>query len=112
MPDSWLTLLPADLAARSLSRTEIVLPLEDAVRAVQHLATEGRRIESWDGWVQFADGGRTHSLVHTGSFALPMDAAESARTTVAQMQAAQAKWNRMPEYPGASLFFCVSPAAV
>jgi hypothetical protein len=105
-----IALLPPDLAARSLSNSEIVLSLPDAERAIEHLGKTGRRLEAWEGWVKFADGTRTHSLRHPGSFVLPADGARAAAVTLENIRKAQAIWDRAPEYPGASLYFYLTVA--
>ena len=104
------SLLPPDLAQRSLSAREIVLGLADAERAIEHLGKTGRRLEAWEGWVRFADGSRTHSLRHPGSFVLPTDATRAAAVTLENIRKAQSVWDRAPEYPGASLYFCLTVA--
>jgi hypothetical protein len=107
---SDIALLPAELAGRSLSVREIVLTLADAERAIEHLGKTGRRLEAWEGWIKFADGSRTHSLRHPGSFVLPTDAARAAAVTLESIRKAQSAWDRAPEYPGASLYFCLTVA--
>jgi hypothetical protein len=107
---SDIALLPDDIAQRSLSTREIVLTLTDAERAIEHLGKAGRRLEAWEGWVKFADGSRTHSLRHPGSFVLPSDAARAAAVTLDNIRKAQAVWDRAPEYPGAQLYFCLTVA--
>ena len=107
---SDLSLLPHDLAERSLSNREIVLALADAERAIEHFSKGGRRLEGWEGWVKFGDGSRTHSLRHPGSFVLPIDAARAAAVTLESIRKAQAAWDRTPEYPGAALYFCLTVA--
>jgi hypothetical protein len=104
------SLLPADLASRSLSGREIVLSLPDAERAIEHLNKTGRRLEAWEGWVRFTDGSRTHSLRHPGSFVLPSDPERAAAVTLESIRKAQSVWERAPEYPGASLYFCLTVA--
>jgi hypothetical protein len=105
MPASDLDLLPPDLAAASRSRREIVLPLADAERAVEHLAKLGRRIEAWEGWLELPGGGRTRSLAQPGSFALPMDVRRAADAAREGMRRAHEAWARRPEYPDATLYF-------
>jgi hypothetical protein len=107
---SDLSLLPPELAERSLSAREIVLPLPDAEQAIEHLRKSGRRLESWEGWVKFADGSRTHSLRHPGSFVLPPDGVRAATATLEHIRKAQETWDRAPEYPGAALYFCLTVA--
>jgi hypothetical protein len=112
MPSTDLALLPAELAARSRSARDILLDGDDALRAVEHIAAAGRRIETWEGWVWLPDGGRTRSLAHPGPFALPMDADRAAALARDGIAAATAAWARSPEYPGATLAFglVVAPA--
>jgi hypothetical protein len=105
-----ISLLPPDLAERSLSAREIVLGLPDAERAIEHIGKSGRRLESWEGWVKFTDGSRTHSLRHPGSFVLPNDAERAAAVTLESIRKAQSVWDRAPEYPGAALYFCLTVA--
>ena len=110
MPAADLALLPPELAARSRSVLEIALEGDDALRAIEHVAAAGRRVESWEGWVWLPEGGRTRSLAHPGPFALPMDprrAADLAREGIARSMAA---WARAPEYPGATLTFSIAVA--
>lgn len=104
------SLLPADLASRSISGGEIVLSLPDAERAIEHLNKSGRRLEAWEGWVKFGDGSRTHSLRHPGSFVLPSDPARAAEVTLESIRKAQSVWDRAPEYPDALLYFCLTVA--
>ena len=112
MPAEDLALLPADLAARSRSTEEIALEGEDVLRALEHVASAGRRLEGWEGWVWLADGGRTRSLAHPGPFTLPVDAARSVAVAREGIEHAVAAWARAPEYPGATLVFnlVVAPA--
>ena len=51
------------------------------------------------------DGGRARSLAHSGSFALPGEAQRAADAARTGMQHAQARWDRDPEYPNATLYF-------
>ena len=104
------TLLPADLAGRSISEREIVLSLPDAEQAIEHFNKTGKRLEAWEGWVKFNDGSRTHSLRHPGSFVLPRDPARAAEVTLESIRKAQSIWDRAPEYPGAILYFCLTVA--
>jgi hypothetical protein len=107
---SDLSLLPQDLATRSLSTREIVLLASDAERAIDHLTKSGRRLEAWEGWVRFSDGGRTKSLRHPGSFVLPTDAARAASAALESIRKTQQTWDRDPEYPGATLYYCLTVA--
>jgi hypothetical protein len=104
--------LPAALRQKSIAPSALILPLDDALEAIAHFQRAGRRLETWEGWVQLRDGGRARSLEHTGSFALPRDAERAAATAREGMQRAQARWARDPEYPGAALYFALTFAPV
>jgi len=105
MSSSNLAVLPEDLAARSLSKHDVVMRHDDAHAALDHLGRAGLRIESWEGWVRLADGTRTKSLMHQGSFALPLDAAASITSAREMISQAQRRWDRAPEYQGGELYF-------
>jgi hypothetical protein len=100
--------LPPELAGRSLTTSRVTLSLPDAVRAIEHLAANGRRLQSWEGWVRMRDGSRARSLTHAGSFALPRDAGRAVEVARTGMERAQARWDRDPEYPNAQLFFALT----
>ena len=55
--------------------------------------------------MRLADGTRTKSLMHQGSFALPLDASESVATAREMIAQAQRRWDRAPEYNGGELYF-------
>jgi hypothetical protein len=105
MSSSNLAVLPDDLAARSLSKHDVVMRHDDALAALDHLGRAGLRIESWEGWVRLADGTRTKSLMHQGSFALPLDVAASITSAREMISQAQRRWDRTPEYQGGELYF-------
>ena len=105
MASSNLAVLPDELAARSLSRQDVMMRHDDALSALDHLGRAGLRVESWEGWVRLADGTRTKSLMHQGSFALPLDAGASIAAVRDMISQAQRRWDRAPEYPGAELYY-------
>ena len=105
MSSSHLAVLPDELAARSLSKHDVVMRHDDALAALDHLERARLRVESWEGWVRLADGTRTKSLMHQGSFALPLDAAASVTTAREMITNAQRRWDRTPEYAGGDLYF-------
>jgi len=100
-----LAALPQELARQSISRAVIILPLDAALQAIAHLTQNGRRLESWEGWVKLREGGRAKSLTFGGSFALSRDPARAAAVASAGLTRAHATWQRNPEYPGAELYF-------
>ena len=103
-----LSALPPELAKQSISRAAIVLPRDAALEAISQLTKNGRRLESWEGWVQLKDGTRMKSITHPGSFALPRDATRAAQTATDAIRRAQAMWDRNPDYVNAALYFGLS----
>ena len=85
-----------------------MLPRAAAIAAIAHLTQQGRRLESWEGWVKLRDGTRAKSLTHGGSFALSRDAARAATIATEAIKKAQIFWERNPEYPGAELYFALT----
>lgn len=51
-----LQVLPHELALRSISRQEIVLPLDAAIAAIDYCANHQIQILGWEGWIQTVDG--------------------------------------------------------
>lgn len=102
---SALANLPPDIAQRSISKSSIILPLDAAIAAVDHMARAGRALENWEGWLRLSDGARTRSLAVNGSFAMSHDATRAAENAKKGMREASERWNRNPEYPGAQLYF-------
>ena len=103
-----LAALPPELAKQSISPTTLMLPLAAAVEAIAHLTRQGRRLDSWEGWVKLRDGTRAKSLAHGGSFALSRDPARAAASGTEAIKKAQIFWERNPEYPGAELYFALT----
>jgi len=100
-----LAALPKEIATQSLSSLVVILPREPALAAITHLAQNGRRLISWEGWVKFRDGTRAKSLSHGGSFALPRDKAKAAEVASAAIEKTQRLWDRNPEYEGTTLYY-------
>ena len=107
-----LAALPPELAKQSISDTVVILPHDAALQAITYLTGHGRLLEQWEGWVVMRDGNRAKSLTHGGSFALSRDPARAAETASAAIRKAHAYWERVPEYPGATLCFGLSFGAV
>jgi hypothetical protein len=55
-----LSVLPQNLASKSISVREVVLPLVAALLAIDVLEALGFHILGWEGWVKSADGSVGH----------------------------------------------------
>lgn len=109
-PDAAFAALPSELAAQSVSKSRIIMPKAPAIEALALLASRDFLLENWEAWMQLPNGSRVKSLSHQGSFALPRDAKRAAEKAKAGIEAAQARWDRDPEYPNAALVFVLSYA--
>lgn len=67
---SSLRHLPQDLASLSLSKDEIVLPLAEAIRAIDVLTANGISILGWEGWLKYSDGRVGHGNAPQGTASL------------------------------------------
>ncbi len=107
MPQSRM--LPPEIARRSISRREIVLPLDAAIAAVDWCAINQIHILGWEGWIQYADGRVGHGNAPQGTTSLEglsvPDAADFCRRTI---RVAALEWSKT--YPEAMdrLHFCIT----
>jgi hypothetical protein len=106
---SDLSLLPADLVAKSISEDEIVLPLTEALQAIDHLEANGQLILGWEGWIKTADGRVGHGNAPQGTVSLAdrtvKKAAQLCRETILEDKAT---WSN--EHAGLTdeLYFCIT----
>jgi hypothetical protein len=103
--------LPAKFRENSISDRERVVPYELALEAVDLLEAKGILILGWEGWLAYQDGGRGHSGRHQGTVSLDqLSVAESASLVRRTIANAYKAWLKEPEYPGAQLYFCITPS--
>ncbi|MFT0635344.1 hypothetical protein ACMFY5_24975, partial [Pseudomonas sihuiensis] len=62
-----LDLLPVQLRERSISQSEIVLPLTQALEAIDLLESQGIQILGWEGWVKDKQGRIGHGNAPQGT---------------------------------------------
>ncbi|CAI8695880.1 hypothetical protein [Burkholderia sp. IT-111MI5] len=106
---SQLGKIPAALAAQSISRREIVLPLDAALECIDYCERHRIPIYGWEGWVLTADGRVGHGSAPQGTVSLedlPLeDAAAFCRSTM--VSDAQAWRDESPETTD-RLHFCIT----
>ena len=107
LPDE-LELLPRELALRSASPVEVVLPYRDALDAIRSLHSQGRGVAGWEGWIRTPDGRVGHGDAPGGATLSAMGMDESARACSEQIQAAQSSWRGSSLHPDAELLFCIT----
>ena len=109
---SQLDLLPKRLREASISQREIVLPMAEALEAVDLLESKGVQILGWEGWVKDAQGRVGHGSAPQGTGSLQYlsvhEAAQLCRTTI---PADAAQWTQ--DDPGSTdaLHFCITVRA-
>jgi hypothetical protein len=112
MSKQELNLLPEELASRSISPREIVLPLRDALEAIDILEKKGILILGWEGWVKGRDGRVGHVSVPQGTVSLDAlsvhEAAEVCRRTMLQDTA---MWEAGHKGTTDELLFCITVRA-
>jgi hypothetical protein len=79
-------LLPDRFRQRSISSRELVLPVPDALEAIDLLEAKGVSILGWEGWVKDPQGRVGHWSAPQGTVSLeklsPHEAAELCRKTI------------------------------
>ena len=113
-------LLPPELAEKSLSPLEIVLPYVEALEAIEHLAAKGYLVFAWEGWIDYPDGRHGHSGQHQGTKEFWGTKGQSAQERISEtatfaqqtIKKSQQEWDENPEITEATLCFCLSIEAV
>ena len=109
---SQLDLLPTRLRELSISQREIVLPMTEALEAINLLESQGIQILGWEGWVKDTQGRVGHGSAPQGTGSLQelsvQDAAHLCRTTIPREAVQWAQNN-----PGSTdaLHFCITAGA-
>jgi len=87
-----LNLLPKYLADKSISEQEIVLPIAEAIEAIDILESLGYQVLGWEGWVKSKNGVIGHQNAPQGTISLEglsvASAAQFCRETI-KTEAAQ-----------------------
>tara|TARA_Y100000588_G_scaffold371694_1_gene443343 strand:- start:47 stop:379 length:333 start_codon:yes stop_codon:yes gene_type:complete len=109
---SSTTILPSHIAARSISQNEIVLPITEALEAINFLESKHVQILGWEGLVKTANGSIGHGNAPQGTASLEKVAAQAAAQICRNtMKEAHSLW--MQENAGATdkLYFCITVRA-
>jgi hypothetical protein len=109
---SQLELLPKRLREASISSCEIVLPMAEALEAIDLLESQGLQILGWEGWVRDSQGRVGHGSAPQGTGSLQdLSAQEAAQLCRATIPAGAAQW--VQDNPGSTdaLHFCITVRA-
>lgn len=112
MTRTALDLLPPEIAARSISRNEIVLPLPEALKAVDIMERDGIAILGWEGWIRTEDGRVGHGDAPQGTASLEQCAvAQAAEICRRTMTEEAAEWESGNKGSSDRLYFCITVRA-
>jgi hypothetical protein len=101
--------IPTHLRERSISDREIVLPLAEALEAVDYLEQHSFLILGWEGWVKTADGRVGHgSAGYLSTFTENLSVAEAAADARETMQAGALDWQQKNAGTTEALHFCIT----
>jgi hypothetical protein len=109
MKKKALALLPAALASYSLSPQEIVLPLREALEAIDILESKAILILGWEGCVKTREGQIGHGKAPQGTESLhELSVREAAAVCRQSILEDAARWES--ENPGSTdeLHFCIT----
>ena len=104
-----LNQLPEEIASKTISPHEIVLPRSEALLAIDLIEKMGLQISGWEGWVCDSSGRVGHGSAPQGTADLTSlsvaDAAEFCRKTIPVDGDA---WNAEHVNSDNALFFCIT----
>lgn len=109
---SALSLLPMHIASKSISNKEVVLPMVEALAAIDLFEQNGVLILGWEGWVKQTDGRVGHGSVPQGTVGLEdLSISEAAKLCRETIQQDAARW--IAENPKSTneLHFCITVQA-
>ncbi|MFC5437224.1 hypothetical protein ACFPME_11695 [Rhodanobacter umsongensis] len=102
----------AEFQAKSASPSELVLPLTEALEALQLMAQSGVSVLGWEGWLRYPDGKLGHSQQHQGTAPAPqLSQIELYAWFRSTMKGSQVEHHRNPEVTGSELLFCITRQA-
>jgi hypothetical protein len=104
-----LNRLPEEIASKTISPREIVLPRREALLAIDLIEEMGLHITGWEGWVRDPSGRVGHGSAPQGTVSLTdlsvADAAEFCRQTIPKEGDS---WEAEYSDSGDTLFFCIT----
>ena len=104
-----LDLLPAAIAAKSISPDEVVLPMTEALEAIDVFEKEGLLILGWEGWVKTQDGHVGFGSAPQGTVSLDqLSVAQAAQFCRDTIRADAEEWHRAFPSTTDLLHFCIT----
>ncbi len=107
-----LELLPSRLAIRSLDDEEIVLPMKEALEAIDALEKRGVRILGWEGWIRSEVGKVGHGGTPQGTLSLDgLNVDEAAQLCRKTIREEGERWLLHNPKSTDELYFCITSPA-
>lgn len=104
-----LDLIPTHLKEKSISQSEIVLPVAEALEAISFFEVQGTRILGWEGWIKDSQGHIGHRDAPQGTVSLNhlsfYEAAQLCRSSILD-EATQ--WAHDNPNTSDVLYFCIT----
>lgn len=109
MHEAFLS-LPKELSSKSLSTREVVLPLKDALRAIEILDAAGFHILGWEGWVKTVDGRVGHGNAGQYATTLPdgITSTEAVTATKNGIVEDALNWSSENVATTDTIYFCIT----
>jgi len=101
-----------NLQQYSASTRELVLPLRQALEAIERMEQLKIPVFGWEGWIRRTDGRIGHSALHQGTAAECAIATSSEYAWLKQnIQESYDLHHSNPEMPSSELLFCITTGA-
>ena len=105
-------LLSQEIIEKSISKREIVVPFEEALRVVDIMEDKGVLILGWEGWVKNEDGRVGHGSAPQGTVSLEdCSVEETAEICRKTMTEDAAEWEKENKGSSDKLHFCITVRA-
>jgi hypothetical protein len=106
---SALDQLPQDIASKSISDREVVLPMEEALAAINLFESRDLLILGWEGWVKDKDGRVGHGSAPQGTVSLEaLSVADAARLCRETIPEEASRWSVENLGSKDELHFCIT----
>ena len=108
----FLAQLPSDIASKSISSREIVLPKKEALLVVNLAESNGFQLLGWEGWVRDDAGRIGHGSAPQGTQSLEcLPEADAAKFCQKTIEEESASWEERNVDSNDELFFCITVCA-
>jgi hypothetical protein len=109
LPMLKTALLPHQITAKSISKNEIVLPITEALEAIDFMTSCDIRILGWEGWLKASDGRIGHGNAPQGTSSLEeLTVQEAAQLCKETIKKTFLLWKKENIETTDELYFCIT----